>query len=58
LLAPPTHSQLAVATVHGFHDGYLIASTFGIAASLIATFVIRNQRAKTDPGHGEGAALV
>ncbi len=53
LLAPPTHSQLAAATVHGFHDGYLIGSTFGIAASLIATFVIRNQPAKTDPSHGE-----
>lgn len=55
LLAPPTHAQLAAATVHGFHDGYLIASTFGIVASLIATFVIRNQRAATDPSHGQGA---
>lgn len=53
LLRPPTHPQLAAATVHGFHDGYLIASTFGIFASLIATFVIRNQRAATDPSHAE-----
>jgi EmrB/QacA subfamily drug resistance transporter len=54
LRAAPTHQQLATATVRGFHDGYLIASTFGIIASLIATFVIKQQRAKTDPSHGEG----
>lgn len=57
LLAPPSHTQVVAASVHGYHDGYLIASTFGIAASLIATFVIRNQRAKADPSHGEAAAL-
>jgi EmrB/QacA subfamily drug resistance transporter len=56
LQAAPAHEQLASATVHGFHDGYLIASTFGIAASLIATFVIKQQKAKSDPSHG-GAAL-
>jgi MFS family permease len=50
----PTHAALSAATVHGFHDGYLIASTFGIVASLIATFVIRNQKAASDPSHGEG----
>ncbi|HSW85172.1 MAG TPA: MFS transporter [Candidatus Saccharimonadales bacterium] len=55
LQVPPTHEMLATATVHGFHDGYLIASTFGIVASLIATFVIRNQPAKTDPSHAEAA---
>jgi EmrB/QacA subfamily drug resistance transporter len=49
----PTHQMVAAATVHGFHDGYLIASTFGIAASLIATFVIRHQKAAHDPSHGE-----
>lgn len=43
LHAAPTHQVMATATVRGFHDGYLIASTFGIVASLIATFVIRNQ---------------
>ena len=53
----PTHAALSAATVHGFHDGYLIASTFGIVASLIATFVIRNQRAASDPSHGERAAV-
>jgi hypothetical protein len=48
--------MVSASTVHGFHDGYLIASTFGIAASLIATFVIRNQKAKSDPSHGKTAA--
>jgi EmrB/QacA subfamily drug resistance transporter len=54
----PTHAMVSASTVHGFHDGYLIASTFGIAASLIATFVIRNQTAKSDPSHGEAAVTV
>lgn len=58
LTAAPTHEQLAAATVHGFHDGYLIGATFGIAAALIATFIIKQQKAKTDPSHGEGAVLV
>jgi EmrB/QacA subfamily drug resistance transporter len=53
LHSAPTHAMINAATVHGFHDGYLIASTFGIGASLIATFVIRTQKAKTDPSHGE-----
>lgn len=57
LHAAPTHQQLAAATVHGFHDGYLIGATFGIVASLIATFVIKNQKAKTDPSHGEGTLV-
>lgn len=41
LQAAPTGQQVAAATVHGFHEGYLIASTFGIIASLIAIFVIK-----------------
>jgi len=53
LLGAPTHEQVISAQVHGFHDGFLIASTFGVIASLIATFVIRTQRAKHDPSHGE-----
>jgi EmrB/QacA subfamily drug resistance transporter len=53
LMAPPSQQQIATAAVHGFHEGYLVASTFGIAASLIATFVIRQQKAKADPSHGE-----
>ncbi len=52
-LSHPSGYNLAAASVHGYHEGYLIASTFGIAASLIATFVIKNQRAKNDPSHGE-----
>ncbi len=49
----PVHEIAAAATVHGFHDGYLVASTFGIGASLIATFVIKQRRSgaseKFDP---------
>ncbi len=57
LTAPPTAHQLASATVHGFHNGYLIASTFGIVAALIATFVIKQQKASHDPSHGEASAM-
>jgi EmrB/QacA subfamily drug resistance transporter len=39
----PTKEIVAAATVHGFHIGFLIASTFGIVASLIAIFVIRKE---------------
>ncbi len=53
----PSHHIVTAATVHGFHDGYLLASSFGIGASLIATFIIRNQRAQTDPSHAEGAIV-
>lgn len=38
----PNYHQLASATVHGFHNGYLIGAMFGVGASLIATFIIRN----------------
>lgn len=57
LHAPPTSYDQVAATVHGFHNGYLIASTFGIFASLIATFVIKTQSAKGDPSHPEPIAL-
>ncbi|HYH36483.1 MAG TPA: MFS transporter [Candidatus Saccharimonadales bacterium] len=53
LMAPPTREQVAAATVHGFHEGYLLAVTFGITAALIATFVIKQQKIKTDPSHTE-----
>ena len=53
LHAAPSAQQVAASTVHGFHEGYLIGSTFGIIAALIATFVIHQQKAKTDPSHGE-----
>lgn len=49
----PNQIVEAAASVHGFHDGYLIASTFGIGASLIAIFVVRSQKAKSDPSHRE-----
>ncbi len=58
LHAAPNHFTIAAATVHGFHDGYLIGSTFGIGASLIAIFVIRTQKAKSDPSHGEPVAAL
>jgi EmrB/QacA subfamily drug resistance transporter len=44
LQAQPTQHVLNTALVHGFHDGYLIASTFGIAGSLVATFVLKQRR--------------
>jgi EmrB/QacA subfamily drug resistance transporter len=53
----PAHALVNAATVHGFHDGYLIASTFGIGAALIATFVIRSQKSTADASHGEHVAL-
>ncbi len=53
LHAAPNATQVAAATVHGFHDGYLVASTFGLAASLLAIFVIRIQKNKTDPSDKE-----
>lgn len=49
LHAAPTHAVVAGATVHGFHDGFLIASTFGIGASLLATFVIRQSKSDIAP---------
>jgi EmrB/QacA subfamily drug resistance transporter len=40
--AHATAMQTSAASVHGYHDGFLIASCFGIGASLVATFVIKN----------------
>jgi EmrB/QacA subfamily drug resistance transporter len=42
---------ITAATVHGFQNGYLVASSFGVFASLLAIFVIRIQKAKSDPSH-------
>lgn len=44
LRSQPTHHQVSTAIVHGFHNGYLIASTFGIIASLIAFFVLKQTK--------------
>jgi len=49
LHAAPTAAQQAAATVHGFHNGYLVGSCFGIGASLIATFVVQQRRGDTAP---------
>lgn len=49
----PSKLDIASATVHGYHDGYLIASTFGIAASIIAALFIKAVKAKNDPSHPE-----
>ncbi|HWB38801.1 MAG TPA: MFS transporter [Candidatus Saccharimonadales bacterium] len=57
LHASPTHANVLAGTVHGFHDGYLLAASFGVAAALIATIVIRNQKAKHDSSHGDAVAM-
>lgn len=48
---PVTLVAKITATVHGFHDGYLVASTFGIFASLVALFVIKQVRSSGPSGH-------
>jgi MFS family permease len=53
----PTSYDKASAAVHGYHDGYLVAAGFAVIASLIATIVIKNIRAKADPSHGETVSL-
>lgn len=55
LLVPPTKEMIATATVQGFQRGYLVASTFGIVASLIAFFVIHQK--KTDKAIIDSAAI-
>ena len=45
LHARPTHDVVNAALVHGFQKGYLVASTFGIAAALVATFVLKQRKA-------------
>jgi MFS family permease len=58
LQGAPSHYQVAAATVHGFHEGYLIGAGFGVAASIIAAIVIKEQKARSDPSHGEVALPV
>lgn len=48
LHSAPTQATQLAGVVHGFHEGYLIASTFGIFASLVAIFVIRQQATAVD----------
>jgi predicted MFS family arabinose efflux permease len=45
----PTQQQLTAATVHGFHDGYLIAAGFAVVASLIGFIVVKQVATKTEP---------
>ena len=49
LHAQPTALQIAKATVHGFHNGYLLGSLFAILASLLAVFIIRSNKAGAAP---------
>lgn len=48
LTAAPSPEQLLSATVHGFHDGYLIGAAFAVTAALIATFVIKQKKGKVE----------
>lgn len=43
----------AAATVHGYQSGYYVAVGFALAASLLATFVIKQQKAARDASHPE-----
>jgi EmrB/QacA subfamily drug resistance transporter len=58
LKAAPTAYDLSAATVRGFHDGFLIASVFGLIASLLAIFVIRIQKDQHNSSHAEGRSPV
>jgi MFS family permease len=53
----PTRYDIAASSVHGFHDGYLIASTFGVVASLLATFLLRQPKSSSavDSGNSTGS---
>ncbi len=42
LHAQPSAHQLVAARVYGFHDGYLVAACFTLAASVLAFLVVRN----------------
>jgi len=58
LHANPTAVNIVASTVHGYQNGYLVASTFGIGAALIATFVIKRQVSLSDPSHTEQTAAM
>lgn len=49
----PNQQDVASAMVHGFHMGYLVASTFGICASLVAFLLIKQINNPKDPSHSE-----
>jgi EmrB/QacA subfamily drug resistance transporter len=52
----PSALQSTTATVHGFHDGFLIASCFGVGASIVASLVLRNARSQTAEQASSAAA--
>jgi EmrB/QacA subfamily drug resistance transporter len=57
LKAHATAYQMTAATVHGYHNGYLIASTFGVAASILAFIVIKAPPKKAIDNPSEPAVL-
>lgn len=58
LTSMPSTLDKVAATVHGYQNGYLVASTFGLGAALIATFVIKKQTSKNDPSHPDPAVAM
>jgi EmrB/QacA subfamily drug resistance transporter len=57
LTGHPTAYQMTAATVHGYHNGYLIASTFGVAASILAFIVIKAPKKQASNDQSEQAVL-
>lgn len=58
LKGAPSHDVISAAIVHGFQKGFLVASCFGLSASLIAAFVIRQKAGDPttiDPAIAAGA---
>ena len=53
LHAQPSATNIATASVHGFHNGYLLGAGFALLASFLAIFVIRINKAASDPSHPE-----
>ena len=56
LHAKPSALSIAAANVHGFHNGFLLASGFALLASILALIIIRVNKAASDPSHPEPAA--
>jgi EmrB/QacA subfamily drug resistance transporter len=49
LFGPPSRALVAVATIHGFQQGYLTAGYIALAASVLAFFAIRPVKAAGPP---------
>lgn len=41
LMAPPSHELVAIATIHGFQDGFLVGGFFALGAAILAFIFIR-----------------